>query len=236
MTLTRKQFISKIAADAVADSIRTKVAASVTIAQGCLESADGNSMLSAKYNNLFGIKGKGPAGSVSLPTKEQTKDGKEYTVMAPFRVYNNWAESIYDHSLLLINGVSWNKDLYRKAVGVMGKEAALQLQLAGYATDKKYAEKLINIMDTYNLHIYDMHGEAFDMTEDMVKNLEELLKIAKSVNMTDWLRETSSERMQLGKNFVVDNGISDGNRAGAPLTREEAWMMFKRYHEKSRGS
>lgn len=151
---TRQQFIQKIAPLAVEDMKKTKIPASLTIAQACLESADGNSGLTQKANNLFGIKGTGPAGSVEMPTKEYV-NGKWITVNARFRKYHNWAESIEDHSKLLLNGTTWNRNLYRGAVGVDGKTAAVAVAKAGYATDPQYAQKLIAIMDRYNLYQYD---------------------------------------------------------------------------------
>ncbi|MDU5947650.1 MAG: glucosaminidase domain-containing protein [Paenibacillus macerans] len=62
--LTRAEFIRKLAPHAISDMHITKVPASLTIAQGILESADGNSSLTVQANNLFGIKGKGTAGSL----------------------------------------------------------------------------------------------------------------------------------------------------------------------------
>ncbi|MNJ49688.1 glucosaminidase domain-containing protein [Paenibacillus bouchesdurhonensis] len=67
-------FIAKIAAYAVADMQDTFIPASLTIAQAALESAWGASGLTSKANNLFGIKGTGPAGSVTMPTTEYVNE------------------------------------------------------------------------------------------------------------------------------------------------------------------
>ncbi len=114
----------------------------------------GTSGLTKKGNNLFGIKGKGPPGSCTMQTTEYIK-GKPIKVDAAFCAYNNWGESIADHTKLILVGVSWNKNLYKRVIGVDSKTGAREIQKAGYATDPKYADKLISIMGTYNLYQYD---------------------------------------------------------------------------------
>ncbi len=68
--MTEVEFIAKIAPFAVEDMRRSKVPASFTISQAALESGWGNSGLTVKANNLFGIKGSGPAGSITVQTTE----------------------------------------------------------------------------------------------------------------------------------------------------------------------
>lgn len=169
--MTEGEFIAKIANFAVKDMQLTKVPASLTIAQAALESGWGSSGLTVKANNLFGIKGSGPAGSITVQTTEYI-NGKAVKVNAPFRAYNNWGESIADHSELIVNGVSWNRNLYSKVLGASGKAAAQEIAAAGYATDPNYAAKLIQIMNTYNLYQYDdksMGGDDEMSSEDKQK-------------------------------------------------------------------
>ncbi|WP_411553351.1 glucosaminidase domain-containing protein [Paenibacillus lautus] len=151
----KQAFVQKIALFAIADMKNTFIPASLIIAQAALESAWGTSGLTKKGNNLFGIKGRGPAGSCTMPTTEYVK-GKPINVNAAFRAYNNWGESIADHTKLILNGVSWDRNKYKKVIGVDGRTAAREIQEAGYATDPKYADKLIAIMDEYNLYQYDV--------------------------------------------------------------------------------
>lgn len=158
MTYTRAQFIAKLAPYAVEDMRKTQIAASLTIAQACLESADGNSGLTGKANNLFGIKGSGPAGSITLPTTEYI-NGRAVRVNAAFRAYHHWGESVADHSALIRNGVSWNRNLYRRVIGVPGRQAAVEIAAAGYATDPRYADKLLAIMQANHLERYDHEAD-----------------------------------------------------------------------------
>ena len=99
-TAGQQAFINEIAPGAIAAQHSYGVPAAVTIAQAIDESAWGQSSLAAQDNNMFGIKGSGPAGSVSLPTQE-FENGQWVTITAQFRVYNNAAESIADHANLL---------------------------------------------------------------------------------------------------------------------------------------
>lgn len=137
-------FIALIAPKAQIDMVKTGVPASLTIAQAILESAWGESMLTRKGNNLFGIKGKGG----TYPTKEVV-GGVTITVDAQFRHYNSWAESIADHSRLL------STKRYRGLLGQDYKTACKEVAKAGYATDPGYAKKLINLIEQYALFKYD---------------------------------------------------------------------------------
>ncbi|MDQ0194972.1 glycoside hydrolase family 73 protein [Paenibacillus wynnii] len=172
--MTKAEFIATITPLAIQSMQRSKVPASLIIAQGALESAWGNSGLTVKANNLFGIKGSGSAGSVTAQTTEYVK-GKAVKVNAAFRAYNHWGESISDHSEILVKGVSWNRNLYSKVIGATGKIAAREVAAAGYATDPNYAAKLIDIMDMYNLYQYDNQLEGEDeMSAEDKKELADL--------------------------------------------------------------
>lgn len=193
--LTRQQFIGKLAPLAIEDMRRTGVPASLTIAQGILESNNGNSTLAKQANNLFGMKGKGPAGSIRLPTKEY-KNGEWITIHTDFRKYNNWAESVTDHSNLFLNGVSWNKDLYRGVIGVDGVTASREVAKAGYATDPNYAQKLINLITEHQLIKYDfiakyednsgIIAQVVELIEQLKERLKELEQQVKEVPAPEW--------------------------------------------------
>lgn len=155
MSYTRSEFIKLLAPAAVATMKTTDLSAALTIAQGCLESRDGNSGLTKKGNNLYGIKGRGDAGSVVMRTREQKPNGEEYFYDASFAKFSSWAACTEARSRLLLKGVSWNPNIYKDVPGKRGREAARAIQAAGYATDKKYADLLIGIMDAHNLYQYD---------------------------------------------------------------------------------
>ncbi len=122
----------------------------MTIAQAIKESAWGQSSLAARYHNLFGIKGTGPAGSVTLPTQEY-ESGSWVTIDAQFAVYRNDAESIAGHAELLATS-----GYYTSAMADRAHPDAFANDLTGvYATDPDYGANLIALMKLYNLYQYD---------------------------------------------------------------------------------
>ena len=149
-TSSQQAFISQLAPGAIAAQSRYGIPAAVTIAQAIDESGWGQSALAVRDNNLFGIKGSGPAGSDMLPTQE-FENGQWVTVSAAFRVYHNVAESIADHSELLATDQS-----YQQAMADRHLPDAFATDLTGvYATDPQYGSNLIAIMRLYNLYQYD---------------------------------------------------------------------------------
>ena len=154
-TATQQAFISAIAPGAVAAQRHYGIPAAVTIAQAIDESGWGQSELATQDNNLFGIKGTGPAGSVQRPTEEY-QNGSWVATTASFRVYHSVAESIADHSRLLATGES-----YKRAMANRQAPDAFANDLTGvYATDPNYGASLIAIMKLYNLYRYDPTASA----------------------------------------------------------------------------
>jgi len=123
--------------------------------QETLESDWGNSTLASKYKNLFGIKAFGNEEKVNLETKEYINE-EWITIQGDFRVYSSWEQSMDDHTALFVNGVDWNPALYANVITATNYiEAAHALQAAGYATDPTYADKIIHVIETYQLNQYD---------------------------------------------------------------------------------
>lgn len=150
MAYTIQSFLEIIVPMARKNMAKTGVLASLTIAQAILESKYGNSGLTKSANNLFGIKGAYNGQSVTLPTTEYEK-GVKKTIMAPFRKYPSWQDSLEDHSNFLKK--------YSRYRGVLNakdyKEACHAIQAAGYATDPNYAIQLISLIEKYKLYEWD---------------------------------------------------------------------------------
>ncbi|SIO21630.1 Flagellum-specific peptidoglycan hydrolase FlgJ [Carnobacterium alterfunditum] len=128
---------------------------SISIAQAILESDWGTSELSVKNNNFYGIKGDSADPTVTMTTREFV-DGEWIEVNAEFRKYTTWQESMEDHSKLFTKGTTWNTDQYAKVLASKDyKEAAYALQKSGYATDPDYPNKLIRLIEQYDLNQYD---------------------------------------------------------------------------------
>ncbi len=128
---------------------------SITIAQACLESDYGKSDLSQKYNNLFGVKGNNPNTSAVLKTKEFEK-GKWIEIKARFQIYDSYEASIRAHARLFQKGTTWDAKQYRHVLAAKNYEAqAHALVKDGYATDPDYADKLIKLIEEYDLARFD---------------------------------------------------------------------------------
>ena len=125
-----------------------KIPASITIAQGILESNSGKSILSRESNNHFGIK----------CHKKWKGDFVRYNDDKPkecFRKYKDAEESYHDHSRFLIDRKRYHF-LFKKSKIDNYRFWAKGLKKAGYATDPKYADKLITLIERYDLHILDV--------------------------------------------------------------------------------
>lgn len=149
--MTQQEFISKIAPIAIDEMRKSLVPASLTIAQAILESGWGTSELATKANNLFGIKGIGPIGSYQKVSVEYVA-GKRIEKRSDFRKYNDWQESVQDHTTKLL------EPQYKNALGASYMEACRAVQEAGYATDPNYAQELIKRIEKYKLDKYDLKG------------------------------------------------------------------------------
>jgi hypothetical protein len=148
------EFIDAVGAAARISERDTGVPASVSVAQAILESDWGRSRLTRQGNNLFGIKalnGPGSDGVVTMATWEHTPSG-DVVVQAPFRAYRTLEDSIADHGKFFISNRRYAGAL---ALANDPRAFAHAIQDAGYATDPSYANKLIGLMDKYDLYRFD---------------------------------------------------------------------------------
>ena len=122
------------------------IPASITLAQGLLESDAGRSILATKCNNHFGIK----CHSDWTGRKMYHDDDARQEC---FRCYRNADDSFRDHSLFLVNGARY-QSLF-KLGPTDYKGWAKGLKAAGYATSPTYATKLIELIERYGLDRYD---------------------------------------------------------------------------------
>lgn len=152
---SHQQFIERLVPHAKELQDGYGVLPSIILGQAILESNWGKSTLASKYNNLFGIKAYGDQKKVSLETKEFVNE-EWITIQGDFKVYDSWEQSMDDHTQLFVQGVDWNPALYEKVITATNyQEAAQALQDAGYATDPGYAQKIIQVIETYQLNQYD---------------------------------------------------------------------------------
>lgn len=185
--ISRKEYIEKYSSLAVKQMHQYKIPASITLAQGILESNNGNSRLATKANNHFGIKCHGWGGKKIFADDDKKNEC--------FRNYKNVLESFVDHSLFL-NKYSRYEFLFDYKITDY-KSWAKGLKKAGYATNNKYPELLIKIIEENKLYQFDskkidknlisgkrniyMHPNKIKYV--ISKNQETYKTIAKSLNI-----------------------------------------------------
>lgn len=153
----KKEFILKIFNGAIENYNKYGIVPSITIAQAILESGWGSSELAVNHNNIFGIKADSRwSGAIAtISTSENYND----STIANFRKYDSVDESLDDHGKFLSENPRYSEyGLFEKK---NYKNQAQALEDAGYSTAKDkngqliYAEKLIGIIEKYNLMQYD---------------------------------------------------------------------------------
>ncbi len=141
-----EDYIAKYADMAVEQMHTFGIPASITLAQGLLESGAGRSTLAREGNNHFGIKCHRDWQGDTMLRNDDAPD-------ECFRVYDSPAQSYEDHSRFL------SRKRYQPlfALAITDYTAwAKGLKECGYATDPNYAARLISIIETYSLYMYDM--------------------------------------------------------------------------------
>lgn len=150
MAYTDTSFLAVLKPYVIQDMKNTGILASLTAAQAFIESNKGNSGLTQKANNLFGMKGRYNGQYVVMPTTEYY-NGVKTKVNAEFRKYPNWLESIADHSRLF--------NTSKRYANLRGctdyKQACINVKADGYATSPSYTQTLLNVIEKYRLYEWD---------------------------------------------------------------------------------
>ena len=162
MKYTDLEFLGAIKPYVIADMQNSGILASLTAAQGFIESNKGCSKLSQQpNNNIFGIKGSYAGNSVRMLTTEYY-NGVAVRVYANFRKYPSWKESIADHS-----------DMFNRMKRYANLRGLKDYRLAcryvhedGYATSPVYASSLLGIIETYQLYEWDVEAGADPVAQE----------------------------------------------------------------------
>ena len=154
-----EEYISGYSGMAIEQMDEYGIPASITLAQGILESSAGRSILATKGNNHFGIK-------CHNEWKGETMYRNDDAPNECFRVYNNAAESYRDHSRFL------KRQRYQSLFELATTDYqgwARGLSRCGYATDPNYADRLVAIIERYALYNYDLPGANIDETVEFIR-------------------------------------------------------------------
>ncbi len=157
---TQESYIATWQEEAVQQMEKYGIPASITLAQGILESGNGVSQLAQRSNNHFGIK------CHSTWTGKRTYHDDDEKGEC-FRVYDDAKQSYEDHSQFLL------RDRYARLFELEStdyKGWAKGLKSCGYATNPKYANLLITLIERHNLHQLDVPGGTWAGEEALVSN------------------------------------------------------------------
>ena len=145
-----EEFITSFAESAVRICKKYNLYPSVCIAQACIESTWGEDAI--KTYNLFGRKAVNGDEYIELPTREQLEDGSYITIDAKFKVYHSFDEAFEDYCILLTE-----QEEYQPALIFIGKDrdSYIRRMALVYATEKKYADMIIDTINANELWRYD---------------------------------------------------------------------------------
>ena len=198
MTPSRQQYIEQYAEYAMEQMRRYGIPASITLAQGIIESAEGKSMLSRTANNHFGVKGDFNGQYVRADDDKPNEK---------FKKYDNVGQSYEDHSKVLMG------DRYQKYTGNLSpddyKGWAAGIKAGGYATAKNYVSTVVGVIEGANLQKYDQ----------MV--IEQAKREGKKIGTTDYRNGAVSATPALA---VTEKSTPNGLYS-LPLKREEFMLV-----------
>ncbi len=198
---------------AIAEMLRFKIPASITLAQGILESNSGRSRLTVNANNHFGVKCHSSWKGKRIYHDDDAKQ-------ECFRKYEHPLTSFRDHSLFLFERKRYAALFDLKLTNYKGW--ARGLKKAGYATDPKYPVKLIRIIEDYELYKYDDFNKKYSGGVTKVKKQKPkkpgsfivvkkgdtlyslALKHKITVGRLKWLNGLKSNSLDIGQELFVE--------------------------------
>lgn len=221
-------YIEKYKDVAMKEMVENKIPASITLAQGILESGNGASLLATKGNNHFGIK-------CHSEWKGKTMRVDDDAPKECFRVYDSAEDSYHDHSQFL------KRDRYKELFSLKitdYKGWAKGLKKAGYATLPTYASVLVNLIENYELYKYDemvVKGEfkvknKKKQKENVVANPGKVEEKPKASDKKKNERQEERRRKRAEKQTVeipvLENCLVVGVTSGRHYIRENCNVKF----------
>lgn len=205
--ISRSEYIEKYKDDAIQEMHHSGVPASITLAQGILESGDGNSPLALYANNHFGIKCHNSWKGETFIMDDDEKN-------ECFRKYNSAYESFKDHSEFLTSRSRYASLFELNITDYKGW--AKGLKAAGYATNPKYADLLIALIEKHELYRFDNYAKV--PSKQLAKN-----------KTSSVLAESQSKRIVKLRNNIKYTFVSDGDDVASIAADFDmnTWQIYK---------
>lgn len=228
------EYMSEYKAVAISEMHRSGIPASIKLAQGMLESNWGRSDLANKANNHFGIKCGSHWTGREYYREDDDRNAQGEIIPSCFRRFTNVIESYIAHSDFLTD----NRKAYRYGFlfeldPTDYKGWAYGLKQAGYATDPKYPEKLITIIEQYNLDQYDISNTFDKSTTNNVNTPKEnishkLNNEARNVIVHTQSQRTSREERRYISKLEYDILLTNDVRMVVALGGETIHQLSKK--------
>jgi LysM repeat protein len=203
--MTPSQYIENFKDEAIKEMLMYNIPASITLAQGMLESGNGNSDLAVYANNHFGIKCHKEWSGPTFTKDDDTKD-------ECFRKYSSVLDSYTDHSNFLKSRSRYSGLFELKRTDYKGW--AKGLKQTGYATDPKYTERLVDLIETHQLYQYDQ-----------VDELPNIVVAASKPSPPETMEAREILRFRFIKYIVVKPG--DSFYKIAVDTDKDLWQLYR---------
>ena len=223
------RYIEEYKSIAIREMQQYGIPASITLAQGILESAGGESYLARKANNHFGIKCHEDWEGGTVYRDDDRKN-------ECFRSYKNPEESFRDHSLFLANRSRYAFLFDEDPTDY--KAWARGLKKAGYATNPKYPSLLIELIERYDLHQYDQMETIQTLAEMrggyQMLETEKRLKYVVATGKESWEELARSVEVKVRKllkynELRYDDTLYEGQRIYLQKKKRNAPKRYKYY-------
>lgn len=216
--ITREEYIEKYKDAAMRKMAEFKIPASITLAQGILESGTGNSRLAKHANNHFGIKcHKGWKGQKFF----QDDDLKNEC----FRKYKTVEESYKDHSYFLTKRDRYS-DLFKLDITDY-KAWAKGLKKAGYATNPRYPEVLIKIIEDYELYKFDQFALSLQGEFDEIHGRKYYIVNSEDFEVVEKEGENNRNIYENNRRKFIIAKSGDNFRKIAEEFNMYTWQIYK---------
>ena len=202
--MTKQEFLNKISSIVVKENEKrgNPLFSSVVIAQAINESGWGKSTMMMKANAVFGIKaGISWKGKVYNSKTKECYDGSNFIkITACFRAYNSLEDSVSDYFDLITK----NKRYRNACISSTPKECIQAIKNGGYATDPKYVDTIMNIINSNNLTKFDKYDIGYKVGNTYTTLVN--LKIRCGAG-TNYRQKTYKELTKNAQKYSFKNGI-----------------------------
>lgn len=218
-----QDYIDKYSDIAIKEQASHGIPASITLAQGLLESAAGRSTLATEGNNHFGIKCHSDWTGETMLRSDDAPD-------ECFRVYDSPEESFADHSRFLKR--KRYAPLFELEITDYSGWAS-GLKKCGYATDPNYASRLTAIIERYSLYLLDAGGDHAQLTADFIhEHLRNSHPVRKSRGLHYVIAAPGDTYTSIGKELGMDAqkllAYNDAEKDGEIKAWEEVYLQPKK--------